>query len=198
MLHRFRKILFFFLFFQNFSRAESARDSYAGVRHSSDLDSVLLRQRGSNYTSKNLEKTNGSMNTSKNLDARPRPTTLNIANHSYFRDEKPSPLKAEATARSYVTEEAAPITSERKRGYRTSGHERESSSVKRSVDRKTDQFDQQSICRDCCNSIIAVERKLDNLSNRLQRLESKLSTDMESIFEILKARKHPTDVQTQV
>ena len=79
-----------------------------------------------------------------------------------------------------------------------SSHERESSCVKRSFDRKTDQFDQQSVCRDCCNSIIAVETKLDNLSNRLQRLESKLSTDMESIFEILKARKRPTNVQTQV
>lgn len=183
---------------QNFSRAESARDSYPGVHHSTDLDSVLLRQRGSNYASKNLEKTNGSMNTSKNLDARPRPTRLNIANHSHFRDEKSSTLRSEASARSYVAEEAAPITSEWKRGYRTSSHERESSCVKRSFDRKTDQFDQQSVCRDCCNSIIAVETKLDNLSNRLQRLESKLSTDMESIFEILKARKHPTNVQTQV
>lgn len=138
------------------------------------------------------------MNTSKNLDARPRPTRLNIANHSHFRDEKPSTLRSEATARSYVAEEAAPITSEWKRGYRMSSHERESSCVKRSFDRKTDQFDQQSVCRDCCNSIIAVETKLDNLSNRLQRLESKLSTDMESIFEILKARKRPTNVQTQV
>lgn len=138
------------------------------------------------------------MNTSKNLDARPRPESLTIPNQPHFRDEKPSTLRTEATARSYVAEEAALITSEKKRGHRTSGYQREDSCVKKSVDIKTDQSDKQSICRDCCNSIMAVETKLDNLSNCLQRLESKLSTDVESIFEILKARKHPTDVQTQV
>ena len=60
-----------------------------------------------------------------------------------------------------------------------------------------------SVCRDCFKSISVMENKLDNLSIRLERLETKLSSDVEAIFGLLRAhsetiKERKLDFHTQV
>ncbi|KAL9966325.1 hypothetical protein ACROYT_G024379 [Oculina patagonica] len=59
------------------------------------------------------------------------------------------------------------------------------------------------VCRDCCKSLSVMENKLENLSSCLERLETKLSADVEAIFELLRAhseaiRDRKLDFHTQV
>lgn len=58
-------------------------------------------------------------------------------------------------------------------------------------------------CKDSWKSFSAMENKLDNLSTRLEKLESKLSSDLEAIFELLRThnenlRQQQRDYHTQV
>lgn len=60
-----------------------------------------------------------------------------------------------------------------------------------------------NVCKDCCKSFSSMENKLDNLSTRLEKLETKLSSDVKAIFELLRThnenvRQRQRDYHTQV
>ena len=62
---------------------------------------------------------------------------------------------------------------------------------------------EQAVCKDCCKSLSAMENKLENMSTCLARLETKLSADVEAIFELLRAhsqaiKERKLDVHTEV
>ena len=158
---------------------------------------------------------NGPVNRSAELGTEgftPRPTSLNIPNHLSLKEETSSTSKYETSVCGYdlkpcVTEQARtknPDVSKENRapsGFRNHSRtlQTDDTSSWKAYDPGTQQRDQ-PVCRDCCNSLRAVENKLENLSNSLEKLETKLSADVASIFEILRANRHqrPKDFQTQV
>lgn len=174
---------------KSFLRTDRAINSHSQVRSSTHSASVFI-------------KANGPVKTGVELRPRTRPKSLNIPNHLHLRDEKPSTLRTESpfrecgSAKPYVAEEAGPNGADFSRESTTS-KQADDSCTEKSVDSHSEKCDQ-PVCRDCCNSIREVEKKLDNLSSCLQRLDTKLSTDVESIFGILRAIRHSRDFQTQV
>lgn len=141
-----------------------------------------------------------------------RPTSLNLPRNRVHRRDDSAPLKSENTSQeSYLS----PCVAEHER-YPNGGKESRTSSASkngRSVVREdtvlsrpselqTQQWDE-PVCRDCCKSLSVMENKLENLSSCLERLETKLSADVEAIFELLRAhseaiRDRKLDFHTQV
>ena len=175
-----------------------------------DSSSVLAWQEG-----QKVRNSNGPMNRNAELGTdgiTPRPTSLNIPNHLTLKEETSSTSKTETLVCGYdlkpcVTEQArAKNLDVSKENRASSGFESHShnfhtddTSSRKASDLRTQQSDG-PVCRDCCNSLRAVENKLENLSSSLEKLETKLSADVASIFEILRAHSHqrPRDFQTQV
>lgn len=141
---------------------------------------------------------------------RPRPTSLNLpSNHVHLRDES-APSKSEHQE-SYLIpcvaeherypnggKESRTLTASRNGGSVT----KEEAVLSRPSEIQTQQCDQ-PVCRDCCKSLSVMENKLENLSSCLERLETKLSADVEAIFELLRAHKEAIrgrklDFHTQV
>lgn len=130
-----------------------------------------------------------------------RPTSLNIPNHLTMKEQSTSRPRTETLLRDCdvkpsMAEQAKPIGLNVTEENRTPC-QRNHGCVQIASELETEQCNQ-PVCRDCCKSVRAVENKLENLSTSLQRLEAKLSADVESMLEILRASRHLKDVQTQV
>lgn len=162
-----------------------------------------------------VRNSNGPMNRSAELGTEgiaPRPTSLNILNHVNLKEETSSTSKTETSVCGYDLKPCVPEQARTKNldvskesrascGFKSHSHNfhTDDTSSRKASDLGTKQSDP-PVCRDCCNSLRAVEDKLVNLSTSLEKLETKLSADVASIFEILRADSHqrPRDFQTQV
>jgi len=200
---------------KGFHLAENERNCYSNVESHkeqkspvSSNDSVFTRQRGPK-----VRNVNGPVNGPVELGRggmAPRPTSLNLPNHLSVKEEPSSTIKTknsiqECDLKPCKAEQAQLRYSDGSRESRTSFGSRNSSSafqkegacLRRASEQETEQCDQ-SVCGNCCKSLKAMENKLENLSTCLERLETKLSADVESIFELLRAGRRPKDFHTQV
>ena len=141
---------------------------------------------------------------------RPRPTSLHLPSNHVQRKEESAPSKSRnCSLESFLI----PCVAEHER-YSNVGNEVRTSKSGRSVAREeaglhsspseveTQQGDR-PICRNCCKSLSTMENRLQKLSSCLERLERKFSTDVEAIFELLRAhseaiRDRKLDFHTQV
>ena len=141
---------------------------------------------------------------------RPRPTSLDLpSNHIHRKEESAASKSGNSSPESFLI----PCVAEHER-HSDDGNEVRTSKSRRSVAREeadlrgsfseveTQQCDQ-PICRNCCKSLSTMENRLEKLSSCLERLESKFSTDVEAIFELLRAhseaiRDRKRDFHTQV
>jgi len=141
---------------------------------------------------------------------RPRPTSLDLPSNHIERKERSASSKS---GNSSVESFLIPCVAEHER-HSNDGNEVRTSKSGRSVAREEaglrgslseveTQLCDQPICRDCCKSLSTMEERLEKLSSCLERLESKFSTDVEAIFELLRAhseaiRDRKLDFHTQV
>ena len=140
---------------------------------------------------------------------RPRPTSLDLpSNHVQRKEESALTKSGDSSLESFVI----PCVAEHDR-YSNDGNEVRTSKTARSVAREeaslrdpseveTQQCDR-PVCQNCCKSLSTMENRLEKLSSCLERLERKFSTDVEAIFELLRAhseaiRNRKLDFHTQV
>ena len=140
---------------------------------------------------------------------RPRPTSLDLPSNHQRKEE----CAALRSGNSSLESSLIPCVAEHERCSHD-GNEVRTSEIGRSVAREDaglrgspseveTQLCDQPICRDCCKSLGTMEKRLEKLSSCLERLESKFSTDVEAIFELLRAhseaiRNRKLDFHTQV
>jgi len=139
-----------------------------------------------------------------------RPTSLDLPSNHNQRKEECDPLKS---GNSSLESFLIPCVAKHER-YSHDGNEVRTSKTGLSVAREegglrgspsevaTQECDQ-PVCRNCCKSLGTMEKRLEKLSSGLERLESKFSTDVEAIFELLRAhseaiRDRKMDFHTQV
>ena len=140
----------------------------------------------------------------------PRPTTLNLPNSLNVKEKDSLTSRTDNSFQEFdlkpcVAEQSEPrYPNEIKERRTSSGSKnnpnslpREDACLRRIYEQETKQCEQ-PVCRDCCKSLRVMENKLENLSTCLERLETKLSADVESIFELLRARRRQNDFHTQV
>lgn len=143
---------------------------------------------------------------------RPRPTSLDLPLNHVHRKEESAPSKSRnSSLESFLI----PCVPKHER-YSNDGNKvrtptasksgrsvaREEAGLRSPSEVETQECDQ-PICRDCCKSLSTMENRLEKLSSCLERLESKFSTDVEAIFELLRAhseaiRDRKLDFHTQV
>ena len=140
---------------------------------------------------------------------RPRPTSLDLPSNHIQRKEESAPSKSGISS---IESFLIPCVVEHER-YSNDGNQGRTSKSGRSVAREeaglrdsseveTQQCDR-PVCQNCCKSLSTMENRLEQLSSCLERLERKFSTDVEAIFELLRAhseaiRNRKLDFHTQV
>lgn len=141
---------------------------------------------------------------------RPRPTSLDLPSNHVYRKKETAPSKS---GNSSLESFLIPCVVEHER-HSSVGSEVRTSKSGQSVAREeaglhgspsdvdTQQCDR-PICQNCCKSLGTMENRLEKLSSCLERLERKFSTDVEAIFELLRAhseaiRDRNLDFHTQV
>ena len=212
--------LFFFLSSQDFLDAKTVNNGFVNVNsqvdpsptYASPNDSITVctRQETSNVSN--------SLNGPAELGTsgiRPRPTSLHLPSSLVRRTNENVPQKSAKTEICSQESYLIPCVAEQER-YPNGGKESRTSTSSRNgqsalreeavlSERSESQIQQceQSVCRNCCKSLTVMEDKLENLSTCLERLESKLSVDVEAIFELLRAhskaiKDRKLDFHTQV
>lgn len=169
----------------------------------SSNDSCSWRQKPANVRSSNVFATKGPLRAEAGSGWTNRPTTLNIPNHL---DVEKEASKHENPFRERHSKSC--ITERDKRKHSSRSRDTEESFVSKNVasasaclsvenEQEKEKYEQ-SMCKDCCKYLSVMEDKLDNLSTCLEKLDSKLSADIEAMFALLRTRKDQADFQTQV
>ena len=169
----------------------------------SSNDSCSSRQEPSNLRSSNGPAAKGPLRAEAGGGWKNRPTTLNIPNHLGVEkgaSKYENPYR-ERHSKSCITERDKLKHSNRSRdteGSFASKNVANTSACSSGANEQEKERYEQSVCKDCCKSFSAMEAKLENLSTCLEKLETKLSADIEAMFALLRTRKDQADFQTQV
>lgn len=169
----------------------------------SSNDSCSSRQEPANLRSSNGPATKGPLRAEAGGGWKNRPTTLNIPNHLGVEKEASkyeNPYR-ERHSKSCITERDKLKHSNRSRDTEESFASKNvanASACSSGANEQEKERYEQSVCKDCCESFSAMEAKLENLSTCLEKLETKLSADIEAMFALLRTRKDQADFQTQV
>lgn len=169
----------------------------------SSNDSCSSRQEPANLRSSNGPAAKGPLRAEAGGGWTNRPTTLNIPNHLGVEKDSSkyeNPYR-ERHSKSCINERDKLKHSNRSRDTEESFASKNvanASACSSGANEQEKERYEQSVCKDCCKSFSVMEAKLENLSTCLEKLETKLSADIEAMFALLRTRKDQADFQTQV